>query len=122
MNFRFGIKINGAFFVALSENDAFPFGKINVRAVELYEFSYADAGRNQKIYNRQISGMSAPVTELFNIFICKSFLYYLSRFYLVNAPDGAFYYIVFIFKPCKKEDMIRRILSSVTLLVLWVFW
>lgn len=69
VDFSFGIKINPALFVALAEDDAFPFRKIDIRAIEVNQFSDADPGGNKEIDDGEIAGVAALITELFKILI-----------------------------------------------------
>lgn len=103
MDFGLGVKIDAAFLISFSQNNAFSFGKINIRTVEIYQFAYPDSGGNQKIYHGKIPGMPAPIPQTFQIFIGKSFLYQLSCLDFMDPADGTLHNIVLILQPGKER-------------------
>ena len=103
VDFGFGVEIDRSFFVTFSEDDTFAFCKINVRPVEIDQFTDTDAGGNEKIDDGSITGVAAFISEFFEIFIGQGFFDDLGGFYFMNTADRAFKDIIFIFQPGKER-------------------
>lgn len=102
MDFRTGIKINRAFLVSLSENDALPVFKINVGDIQMHQFSYAHPGGRKHIDHSQIAQMGTAVPHHLHGLVGIGFLDGLVGADFVNSADGAFEDIVFVLQPCEK--------------------
>lgn len=50
MDFRFGVKINPAFFIPLAKYYTLSAGKVNIGTIEINKLSYTDSRRYQNIY------------------------------------------------------------------------
>ena len=108
MDFRAGIKINRAFLVSLSENDALPVFKINVGNIQMHQFADAHSGGGEHIDHSQIAQMGTAIPHHFHGLVGIGFLDGLVGADFVNSADGAFENIVFVLQPCKKLERMRR--------------
>ena len=103
MDFCLGVKIYPPFFITFPENNTFPVVKIDVGPIQIDQFAHTDTGGNQKIDNRQISGVAALVSQTFQILISQSFFDKLRCLNFVNTADRTLRNIIFILKPDKKR-------------------
>ena len=99
MDFRFRVKVDSPFFIPFSQDDALPAVKINIRPVQVYQFSHTDPGGDQEIDDRQVSGMAALIPQALQILVSQSLFYKLSCFDFVDAAHRTFGNIVLILQP-----------------------
>ena len=110
MELRSGIEVDFAFASAFSEHDAFPFVEIDVRAVEPDQLSYSHAGRNQRVYNGEVSrGFSMSSSENVSFTVRPNLTLWMRRTGLFRIYSSSSNHE-------KKLENMRRMLSIVTLL------
>ena len=106
MNLGPCVEINHPFFVSFSKDNALTLVEIDIRPIELNQFTDPHSGRRQQINDCKVTDILAVIPQDFHILVRDGLLYLLAGFYLMNATDGAFHDKVLIFQPGeeRRED------------------
>ena len=103
MNFCSCVKVHLSLFITLAKHDALSAFKIHITAVELYQFTDADASRGQKINHGKVTCIVAVVAHKLQRFIRIGFFYRFSGLDLMNPPHRTLYNIVLVFQPSEER-------------------
>lgn len=116
MDFRLGIEIHAALFIALAENDAFSGFEIHILDVEADQLAHADSGGVKQVNHGQVAKAGAAVPELFDILVGDDLLHGFLVLILWMRRMGLFRMWSSSSSHEKKLEMFRRMLSMVALL------
>lgn len=102
VNLGSGVKVNRALLVPLSEDDALPVFKVDVRNVQMHQLAHAHSGGGEHIDHGQVAQMGTAIPHHLHRLVGIGFLDGLIGADLVDAADRAFEDIVFVLQPCEK--------------------
>ena len=102
MNLRSSIKVYFSLFVALAENDALPFLKIDVISIQLDQLSHAHTGGGKQVDDGKIAGVFAMIPHDFQRFIRIGFFYGFASLDLMNPAHRTLQDQIFILQPGKE--------------------
>ena len=102
MKLCFCIEIDPTFFITFSKYNAFSSFKINIRNIQIHQFTNTYTCWIKQINHSQIPRTLTMISKHFNCLIWYDFFYRLFRFNFVNAPHRAFQNVIFFLKPRKE--------------------